>query len=394
MDDDAPGTGRARNSPSGSQSSFDPISDVLHRYASSHEPDQFRIRARLREGMRADGLASGSGGTRWAVWSKGSSARRSPVPFLVAAAVAVVALGIPLGTAFLTLEPETPAGPTPAAVAPTTSSSSPGVTPTRAPATKTKSTTTRTKGSAAHTPVTSVTHSAGPAKPPAWPSASGEQDVTATRTIEGTFDGRMIRYLGAGDLDGDPAKVDLPPMFELADGAVLKNVIIGDKPAEGIYCLGTCTLENVWWEDVGDDAATLKSTAADDVMTIDGGGARKASNSVFQQNGPGTVVIRDFQVEDFGKLYRSCGNCRDPGPRHVVIDGVHVTAPGLAIVGINTNYGDTASFSHVVIHADSGHGIAVCQWYEGVPSGKESRKLGEGPSSSCPYKRSDVTYTR
>jgi hypothetical protein len=202
-----------------------------------------------------------------------------------------------------------------------------------------------------------------------------------------------VRYVGTGDLDGDPDD-DLPPMFELEDGAVIKNLIIGTKPADGIHCLGTCTLQNVWWEDVGDDAATLRSSSKADVMTIRGGGARKAENSVIQQNGPGTVIIRDFQVEDFGKVYRACGNCRQSVDHHVVIEGLDVTAPGLAIVGINPNFGDTASLSHVVIHADSDHGIDVCQWYEGVPSGEESRRVGEGPSDACEYKRSDVTYTR
>ena len=106
MDDDA-GTGRARDPSSRRHASSEAISNVLQRYAMTHAPDRFRIRARLEEGMRADGSASDSRGTRRAAaWSKGSSTRRSPVPFVVAAAVAVVALGIPLGTAFLSVDPE------------------------------------------------------------------------------------------------------------------------------------------------------------------------------------------------------------------------------------------------------------------------------------------------
>jgi hypothetical protein len=31
---------------------------------------------------------------------------------------------------------------------------------------------------------------------------------------------------------------------------------------------------------------------------------------VFQHNGGGTLTVRNFQVSDFGKLYRSCGNCK------------------------------------------------------------------------------------
>ena len=62
-------------------------------------------------------------------------------------------------------------------------------------------------------------------------------------------------------------------LFELADGATLSNVIIGTPAADGVHCLGTCTLKNVWWQDVGEDAATFKGTSASQTMTIDGGGA-------------------------------------------------------------------------------------------------------------------------
>jgi hypothetical protein len=270
-----------------------------------------------------------------------------------------------------------------------TTPSGPSSTRTRRPPSRTtKAPPPRTTGT------TSLPRASAPAEPAAWPQARGEETIGTTRRITGTFDGRLVRYVGTGDLDGDPDEDDLPPMFELEDGAVVKNVIIGANPADGIHCLGSCTLQNVWWEDVGDDAATMRSADEDDVMTVRGGGARKAGNSVFQHNGAGTVVIRDFQAEEFGKVYRACGNCRLSVDRHVVIDGLHVTGPALAIVGINPGFGDTASLSHVVIHADSGHGIAVCQWYQGVPSGEESRKVGEGPSDACRYKRSDVTYTR
>ena len=32
--------------------------------------------------------------------------------------------------------------------------------------------------------------------------------------------------------------------------------------ADGVHCKGSCTLRNVWWQDVGEDAATFKGTAA------------------------------------------------------------------------------------------------------------------------------------
>ncbi|SFT36466.1 Pectate lyase [Actinopolyspora lacussalsi subsp. righensis] len=43
-------------------------------------------------------------------------------------------------------------------------------------------------------------------------------------------------------------------------------------------------------------------------MVIDSGGARATEHKIFQHNGPGTMMINDFRVENFGTLYLSCGN--------------------------------------------------------------------------------------
>ena len=88
-------------------------------------------------------------------------------------------------------------------------------------------------------------------------------------------------------------------------------------------------------------------------MTVNGGGARSASDKVFQHNGPGKFVIKNFQVSDFGKLYRSCGNCSKQYARTVVIDNIKVTAPGKSLVGINSNLGDKATITNVTIYNDS-----------------------------------------
>lgn len=55
-------------------------------------------------------------------------------------------------------------------------------------------------------------------------------------------------------------------------------------------------------------------------------------------------------MNDFGKLYRSCGNCSGNGQaRHVVIDNI-VAKDGDVVAGINTNYGDTAIISNSCIN--------------------------------------------
>ena len=226
-----------------------------------------------------------------------------------------------------------------------------------------------------------------------WPNPGTSVPVPKTiKVTGGTYDGGLKRFYGTGDLGTGGQSENQKPIFELADGTTLKNVVLGNPAADGVHCLGTCTLLNVWWEDVGEDAATLKGTSASQTMTIDGGGARKASDKVFQHNGPGTVYIRNFQVDDFGKLYRSCGNCKTQYKRNVVVDNVTATAPGKAIVGINTNYGDTAKLTRITIVGDSSRKIEPCSKYKGVTSG-EPTKIGSGPdSANCLYTAADITY--
>jgi hypothetical protein len=47
-------------------------------------------------------------------------------------------------------------------------------------------------------------------------------------------------------------------VFILRQGATLRNAIIGPDQHEGVYCIGGgCTIENVWFEDVCEDAISI-----------------------------------------------------------------------------------------------------------------------------------------
>jgi hypothetical protein len=177
--------------------------------------------------------------------------------------------------------------------------------------------------------------------------------------VTGSFDGGNVRFIGGAALGDGGQDEGQDPMFQLADGATLSNVIIGTPAADGVHCLGTCTLRNVWWQDVGEDAATFKGTAASQTMTVDGGGAMKASDKTFQHNGPGTMIIKNFQASDIGKLYRSCGNCSKQFARHVQVSNVTVTVPLKALVGINPNLGDTAKISDVTVVGGTGKTVIL-----------------------------------
>ena len=227
---------------------------------------------------------------------------------------------------------------------------------------------------------------------PAWPSASGSQAVSTTIKVTGTYDGGMKRFYGSGDLGTSGQSEDQGPLFDLAAGAVLKNVILGNPAADGVHCAGACTIQNVWWEDVGEDAATFRGSSSSQTMLVDGGGAKSASDKVFQHNGAGTLTIRNFQVSNYGKLYRSCGNCSTQYKRAVIITNVVATQPGNTLAGINTNYGDTATLSKITIVNDSSRSNKVCTTFTGNSSGNEPTETGHGPGSNCKYSTSDITY--
>lgn len=145
---------------------------------------------------------------------------------------------------------------------------------------------------------------------------------------------------------------------------------------------------------IGNSQSALLITFSTDAISalgtgnvlIEGGGAQDASDKVVQHNGRGTVTIRNFTVVTAGKLYRSCGNCsNNGGPRKVVLE--NVKARGVSeLIGINSNFGDTASVS-----GSCGSSVKkVCQEYKGVQKGSDSSKVsttascrGQSSFSSC-----------
>jgi hypothetical protein len=177
------------------------------------------------------------------------------------------------------------------------------------------------------------------------------------------------------------------PMFEIASGGTLQNVILGSPAGDGVHCLGTCTIKNVWWNDIGEDAATFLQTNGGTSYVI-GGGAKAGSDKTFQHNGNGTVNISGFYLNGAGKLYRACGNCTNSYQRNVVVDNVLLTGVDY-VVGINTNWGDTATITRVTVNSDA----VVCGMYKGVAKGSEPSYIGEGwDTSNCKVSKCDITY--
>ncbi|KAJ4320631.1 hypothetical protein N0V94_003279 [Neodidymelliopsis sp. IMI 364377] len=205
------------------------------------------------------------------------------------------------------------------------------------------------------------------------PTATSNKSNSKVITVPaGTvYDCGWAKYdRGSGACTGQAEGGDADAVFLLKKGATLKNCIIGKNQAEGVHCDGACTLEFVWFEDVCEDAITIKNDGSGDQSWIIGGGAYKASDKVVQHNGCGTVNIINFYVNDYGKLYRSCGNCSKQCKRNVYIEGVTAVKGG-ELAGINSNYGDTATIKNACYDTKT-----PCQMYNGCAGGCEPSKSG------------------
>ena len=213
-----------------------------------------------------------------------------------------------------------------------------------------------------------------------WPTATKTITKSAAITVKAgkTFDGfaensnKWVRYergvSGLGDCSNvEGGKSDA--VFLLEKGATLKNVILGAKSIEHVHCIGEgCTVQNVYWEDVCEDALTFENgSSTSSKYYVKGGAAKNGSDKIIQHNSAGTVYISDFYVENSGKLYRACGNCKSgyQGKRTVYM--TNVTAKSVStLAGYNQNYGDKVYLTNV--STSSGH---VCRAFKGNNTGKE-----------------------
>ena len=78
-------------------------------------------------------------------------------------------------------------------------------------------------------------------------------------TVTGDFDGGNVRFDRGTSCTGQAEGGDSDAVFLLEDGASLSNVVIGADQAEGVHCLGSCTLTNVWFEAVCEDVSGWQS---------------------------------------------------------------------------------------------------------------------------------------
>ena len=114
---------------------------------------------------------------------------------------------------------------------------------------------------------------------------------------------------------------------------------------------------------------------------------------MLQFNGAGTLTVTGFRVQNSGKLVRSCGNCKTQVKRTIVLSDIDVVAPLKAIVGVNANYGDTATLSKIRIQGDPKKKVKTCVRFKGNSTGKEPTEIGTGADgTTCKFPSSAITY--
>jgi hypothetical protein len=226
---------------------------------------------------------------------------------------------------------------------------------------------------------------------PTWPTPTGTPvNITSTMNVTGTYDGHMALHSGSGSGDfakncnasGTGAQGTTTPLFQLANGATIQNVIIGTNGADGIHCAGTCTIKNVWWQYVCDDAVTAADTSSGTV-TIQGGGARGAHDKLFQDNSHGKFIIDGFYGEKLGKMYRACGAGGACGSTKGNLTLSNSWAIGVdEVVGLTMGR-DTATISKLCVFQSP----TICQPY----NSSDSKLATDGNDGvTCKYAWADV----
>ena len=78
------------------------------------------------------------------------------------------------------------------------------------------------------------------------PASKGSVTYKSAQVIKGTFDGGFKTYGRGVKCTGQSEGGDKDAVFQLENGATLKNVIIGADQIEGVHCKGSCTLESTF----------------------------------------------------------------------------------------------------------------------------------------------------
>ncbi|WP_122222196.1 pectate lyase [Pseudomonas syringae group genomosp. 3] len=166
------------------------------------------------------------------------------------------------------------------------------------------------------------------ANPNKTPGTGGASDTTGSLEQSGkvivvkdtikvgpgeVFDGHGATYtadpsMGKGDQDEHQK-----PMFELAEGATLKNVNLGQNEVDGIHVKAATeakvTIDNLHAENVGEDLITVKGEGGAKVTNLDikNSSAENADDKIIQLNANTHLNVDHFEANNFGTMLRTEG---------------------------------------------------------------------------------------
>nr|WP_024656855.1 pectate lyase [Pseudomonas syringae] len=127
------------------------------------------------------------------------------------------------------------------------------------------------------------------------------------------FDGHGATYTADKSMGNGDQSENQKPMFELAEGATLKNVNLGENEVDGIHVKAKnaqeVTINNVHAENVGEDMITVKGEGGAKVTNLDikNSSAEGADDKVVQLNANTHLKMDGFKVDDFGTMVRTNG---------------------------------------------------------------------------------------
>jgi hypothetical protein len=218
-----------------------------------------------------------------------------------------------------------------------------------------------------------------------WPASNGSKNLGSGISVGSgeVYDGGMALHEGSLEDCTTGNQDTVEPLIDVADGGTVKNIVFGKNIGDGIHCNGSCTIENVWFPYVCDDAV---SALGGGTVTIRNSGFKNARDKTIQHNGSGTVNLDTIYVETAGKLYRSCGEGCDNATRTANLK--NIVAIGVdQIAGVGTN--DTVTLQNICTYRS----FSICDIYDQGTSDESTAGVNgsnEGPSDNCHFAASDV----
>jgi pectate lyase C len=138
-------------------------------------------------------------------------------------------------------------------------------------------------------------------------TAAQAATVTITTTIviaaNATYNGNGNTIKASGMGDGGQGESQ-KPFFRLNANSWLKNVKLAAPGVDGCHFYGTGTMNEVTWQDIGEDAHTVKSGG---VAWVSGGAAYNGADKCGQVNAAGSLTLYYFYTSVCLKNIRQNG---------------------------------------------------------------------------------------